>query len=392
MLLEAIGVNYPPCSFYDKPTESSVYPVTIGGAKPTGMKEIAFTNWPERLAQAPLSDRQKESFAITIRWYLSFCRRGRGGVTLQSARDFIEWAREKKHPEPWKLESWREAIRWFFRAAKDAKDAEAQKDKSRVEVSNSNAPGEPSNPPTGEAPAPSGGAPTSAAPGWKTAFLTTVRRRHYSYRTERSYLVWLERFARFCRSDQLADRGGEDIKAFLDALALDQRLSASSQRQALNAVVFLLREVFGKELGDFSDYRRSKVRPHVPVWLTPAEMRALLDQLDERWALMTRVAFGGGLRLMELLRLRVKDVDLEEEIMTVRGGKGEKDRLVPLAHVTIEPLRVHLQAIRQVYDADRRQQVAGVWLPAGLARPVNVEYSAQIWRNRNRVDSATRSR
>ena len=302
MLLEAIGVNYPPCSFYDKPTESSVYPVTIGGAKPTGMKEIAFTNWPERLAQAPLSDRQKESFAITIRWYLSFCRRGRGGVTLQSARDFIEWAREKKHPEPWKLESWREAIRWFFRAAKDAKDAEAQKDKSRVEVSNSNAPGEPSNPPTGEAPAPSGGAPTSAAPGWKTAFLTTVRRRHYSYRTERSYLVWLERFARFCRSDQLADRGGEH------------------------------------------------------------------NQLDQRWALMTRVAFGGGLRLMELLRLRVKDVDLEQKIMTVRGGKGDKDRLVPLAHVTIEPLRAHLQAIRQVYDADRRQQVAGVWLPSGLAR------------------------
>ncbi|MDA1277842.1 MAG: tyrosine-type recombinase/integrase, partial [Verrucomicrobia bacterium] len=80
------------------------------------------------------------------------------------------------------------------------------------------------------------------------------------------------------------------------------------------------------------------------------------------------VAFGGGLRLMELLRLRVKDVDLEQEIMTVRGGKGDKDRLVPLAHVTIEPLRAHLQAIRQVYDADRRKQVAGVWLPAGLAR------------------------
>ncbi|MDA1276013.1 MAG: integron integrase, partial [Verrucomicrobia bacterium] len=158
------------------------------------------------------------------------------------------------------------------------------------------------------------------------------------------------------------------IKAFLDALALDQRLSASSQRQALNAVVYLLREVFGKELGDFSDYRRSKVRPHVPVWLTPAEMRALLDQLDERWALMTRVAFGGGLRLMELLRLRVKDVDLEQETLTVRGGKGDKDRLAPLAHVTIEPLRGHLQAIRQVYDADRGQQVAGVWLPAGLAR------------------------
>jgi site-specific recombinase XerD len=81
------------------------------------------------------------------------------------------------------------------------------------------------------------GSPNSGNPGWKTAFLTVVRRRHYSYRTEQSYLVWLERFARFCKSDDLRQRGPEDIKAFLDDLALDQRLSASGQRQALNAVV-----------------------------------------------------------------------------------------------------------------------------------------------------------
>jgi integron integrase len=182
--------------------------------------------------------------------------------------------------------------------------------------------------------------------------------------------VWLERFARFCGSEDLARRGADDIKAFLDALALDQRLSASSQRQALNAVVFLLREVFGQELGDFSDYRRARMRPHAPTWLTRGEMDLLLQSLEANgvWALMTRVAFGGGLRLMELLRLRVKDVDLEQEIITVRGGKGDKDRFVPLAHVAVEPLRAHVACMRRVYDADRRQQVAGVWLPDGLER------------------------
>lgn len=149
---------------------------------------------------------------------------------------------------------------------------------------------------------------------------------------------------------------------------MDAQLSASSQRQALNAVVFFLREVCGQELGDFSDYRRAPVRPHAPTWLTRAEIQALLAQLDPPWGLMTQVAFGGGLRLMELLRLRVKDVDLEQEIITVRGGKGDKDRLVPLAHAAVEGLRAHLEKTRRVYDEDRRANVAGVWLPDALGR------------------------
>jgi len=290
------------------------------------MKEIDFPGWPERLAQAALPDRQKQSFAATLRWYLSFCRRSRGGVNVQSARDFIGWAEQTKQPEPWKLERWREAIRWFFR---EAQAAGATRDHPALAPTRTPSQGPSSTPHLEALPdaghtgtRPSGDAPKPLAP-WRTAFLTTVRRRHYSYRTEQSYLGWLERFARFCRTEDLASRGTEDVKAFLDALALDQRLSASSQRQALNAVVFLLREVFGQELGDFSDYRRAKLRPHAPVWLTPSETQALLSELEARWALMTRVAFGGGLRLMELLRLRVKDVDLEQGIITVRAGKGD---------------------------------------------------------------------
>ena len=119
----------------------------------------------------------------------------------------------------------------------------------------------------------------AATANWKEAFLTVIRRRHYSYRTEQSYLVWIERFARQARSGKLEELGEAEIKAFLDAMALDERLSASSQRQALNALVFLFREVFGRELGDFSDFRRAKVRRRVPVWLTQEEVTRLLTGL-----------------------------------------------------------------------------------------------------------------
>jgi integron integrase len=97
-------------------------------------------------------------------------------------------------------------------------------------------------------------------------------------------------------------------------------------------------------------------------------MRRLLDSLRGTWKLMAGVMYGGGLRLMELLRLRVKDVDLIQEIITVRGGKGDKDRLVPLAHATVESLREHLQSVRKIHEADRAAGVAGVWLPEGLSR------------------------
>ncbi len=322
------------------------------------MEEVHFPDWQQWLERAELPERQRQSWAITVRWYLSFCRRGRGGVTHQSARDFIAWAQQVKSPEPWQLESWREALRWFFRTAKATQARGAAESSPPREIEPDLTVAEPN----------ASGGLDPALPAWKRAFLTTVRRRHYSFRTEQSYLVWLERFARFLRSDELEGRGADDIKRFLDHLAGDQRLSASSQRQALNAVVFLLREAFGQELGDFSDYRRAPVRTHVPTWLTRGETESLLAQLAPGWALMAKVAFGGGLRLMELLRLRVKDLDLEQEIITVRGGKGDKDRLVPLAHSVVEPLQAHLGKIRARHEADRRAGVAGVWLPEALAR------------------------
>jgi len=232
------------------------------------MKEIQFRQWPEVLAQADLPERQKASWAITLRWFLNFCRRGRAGVTVQSARDFIAWAEQEKHPQPWQLESWKEAIRWFFLEARSrgAQGDMADRKSSRIPAipparrqESAALNSQPSTSKIGQ------GTSGGGIPAWKAAYLRALRRGHYAYRTEGSYLVWLERFARHCGSDDLQSRGPEDIKAFLDELAVNERLSASSQKQALNAVVFLLHKVYGKDLGDFSDYRRAKVRPHAPT-------------------------------------------------------------------------------------------------------------------------------
>lgn len=331
------------------------------------MREIRFENWVEVLAQANLPERLKESWTVTLRWYLSFCHRSRVSVTAQSAREFVVWAQMVKHAQPWQVEEWKEAIRWFFRAA-NPPVAEA-----KSTVGGKIQPGRRATPTSSRSekevrPGNVAGTEVPPVPEWKNAFLTVVRRRHYSYRTEESYLVWIERFAGQVGKARLEDQGEEQIKSFLNKLALNQRLSASSQRQALNALVFLYREVFGKELGDFSDFRRAKARSHLPVWLTREEMQRLLKSLPGTWRLMAGVMYGGGLRLMELLRLRVKDVDLCQEIITIRGGKGDKDRLVPLAHATVEPLKEHLIGVRKIHEADRAAGMAGVWLPDGLAR------------------------
>ena len=203
------------------------------------MREIRFRNWAEVLARLDLPERQKASWTITIRWYLGFCRRSRAGVTVQSAREFIVWAQQEKQAKPWQVERWKEPIRWYFQQAKASaggQKAEATPDKGANQRANPQQTKPNAQCPTSKLQPQGGNEPRSVRgrqlPAWKIAFLTTVRRRHLSYRTEQSYLVWLERFARFCRTDDLQSRGPEDIKRFLDELALQERLSASSQRQA----------------------------------------------------------------------------------------------------------------------------------------------------------------
>lgn len=321
-------------------------------AEPAGIsiphmeKYSDFSEWSIVLQSEPFPSRQKESFATVIRWYLSFCKRARVRVTKQSARDFIAAAEGQKHPNPKQLESWKEAIRWFFRRANSL-----TKSQSRPQTSFPK-------------PLIEGGQQESLGPeSWRQEFFRVVRIRYYSYATERSYGSWIRRFERHYHPRELLSLGEEEVKEFLSFLAVRQRASSSAQRQALNSLVFLYREVLGRELGDFSDFKRARARSWLPVVLSRSEIRQILDSLTGTQRLMVQVMYGTGMRLRELLQLRVQDLDFQKRMILVRRGKGNKDRIVPLPKGLEEPLRHHLSRIRRLHEQDRHAGVPGVALP-----------------------------
>lgn len=155
----------------------------------------------------------------------------------------------------------------------------------------------------------------------------------------------------------------EDFKKYLTHLAVEKNVAASTQRQAMNALVFFFREVLGREPGDLSGFQASRRAARVPTVLTSGECLRLFDQLEGTTKLMAQLMYGAGLRLMELLRLRVQDLDLERGIVTVRAGKGGKDRVTVLPESLKVPLTSHLERLRRIFEEDRAAGVAGTWLP-----------------------------
>lgn len=193
------------------------------------------------------------------------------------------------------------------------------------------------------------------------------RMRRLSIHTERTYAEWIRRFGRFVQSCPQLSRE-EKLRSWLEQMA--PHCSASTQNQALNAVVFLYRDVLQEPLGELGKWARAKRPKKLPVYLEMPEMSALLAALPSGARLMARFAFGTGLRLNELLSLRMKDVHLMSEHPTVdvRGGKGDKDRVVPLPRTLVMELHDHVQRMRVLYDEDRAACRPGVYLPDGLER------------------------
>jgi integron integrase len=152
----------------------------------------------------------------------------------------------------------------------------------------------------------------------------------------------------------------------LSFLAVEECVAAGTQRQALNAGVFFLREVRKMKLGDFSDYVKADQRKYFPVVYSKNEMKRLLAKMRDKWLLMARLQYGCGLRVSELCRLRVKDIDLERGKLYIRASKGDKDRCVPLPKSLHEPLLVHLEAVRKVHESDRAAKLPGVYMPGAL--------------------------
>jgi len=225
-------------------------------------------------------------------------------------------------------------------------------------------------PPGAPSPSPARPAPDSAAdPAVHLAEMQRVLRlRHYSHRTQRAYLGWARRYFRYLGPARAKSPAAEDVKAFLSFLATRNRVSASTQNQAFNALLFLHRYVLCIELGDMGATVRARRGQKLPVVLSIDEVRAILAQLSGTRRLMIELIYGGGLRLSELLQLRVKDIDFDAGTITVRSGKGDKDRATLLPQRLYPVLREHLRKVKALQERDLAAGAGDAPLPDALRR------------------------
>jgi integron integrase len=195
-----------------------------------------------------------------------------------------------------------------------------------------------------------------------------MRARHYSRRTEKAYVAWIRRFIFFHRKRHPLEMGAGEVTQFLSSLVVDKNVAASTQNQALSAILFLYRDVLEQDLPWLDDVVRSKRPARLPVVLTREEVRAVLQRMHGVPRLMAILLYGAGLRLLECARLRVKDVDFPRNQITVRAGKGDKDRITMLPAVIKDALAKHLEVVKRQHQFDLEHGAGWVELPWALAR------------------------
>jgi integron integrase len=196
----------------------------------------------------------------------------------------------------------------------------------------------------------------------------TLRARHYSRRTEQAYLAWIRRFILFHRKRHPAEMGEAEINMFLSHLAIKGRVSASTQTQALSALLFLYRHVLYKEIGPLEGLIRARKPRRLPVVLSKSEVRTVIDELHGEIRIIVILMYGAGLRLMECLQLRVKDLDFVANNIIVRDGKGNRDRITMLPESVKDSLQMHLKHVRRIHRSDVHAGWGRVYMPYALDR------------------------
>lgn len=206
-----------------------------------------------------------------------------------------------------------------------------------------------------------------------------LRIRHYSLRTEDAYVDWVRRFILFHGKRHPRDMGAPEVQAFLSHMAVARGVSPSTQNQAKAALLFLYRHALEADLPWLTEVIQAKRQPRLPIVLTPGEVSLLFDQMEGGMALVAQVLYGTGMRLMECLRLRVKDVEFDRREILVREGKGGKDRVTMLPERLVKPLRAHLDKVRAVHETDLAEGFGEVWLPDALAEKFKAAPRAWGW-------------
>jgi integron integrase len=215
---------------------------------------------------------------------------------------------------------------------------------------------------------PTAGASDMGGPPWEQALVRRIREKHLAWKSEKTYRGWCRRFIATCGDKPLAQLDHGDVRRWLSDLAVKERVAVATQSQALNAVVFFFREVLKRDPGDFSDFTRARKGRKVPTVLSQAECKRLFETMDGSYRLMTELMYASGLRLTELLRLRIKDVDLERLQLAVQFGKGSKSRLTMIPPKLAPALTAHRERLRELYKKDREANLPGVELPEALER------------------------
>jgi integron integrase len=206
-----------------------------------------------------------------------------------------------------------------------------------------------------------------------------LRTRHYSKRTETTYLLWIKRYIFFHNKRHPAEMAEPEVNQFLTNLAVKEKVSASTQNQALSALLFLYRSVIERPLGDLGTVIRARKSKRLPVVFTRAEVKTVLDQMHGEQRLIAVLMYGTGMRLMECLRLRVKDIDFGASEITIREGKGDKDRRTMLPDKSRGELQRHLARVKQIHERDLAAGYGRVPLPYALARKYRNASSEWGW-------------
>lgn len=364
---------------------------------------VVFEDWESVLNAevAPELRRRYREAIVKFRYWLT--QTGKN-ATAEAFKEHLDWKKSYLAPEEYALR--REALRWYYRRGRErmksrqphcttvgadtAHSLSATYQPVAKGVTPDGSPGAArsrlalSVDSRDEATIndePSIGAADLGGPPWERELVRRIREQHLSWKTEKTYRAWAWRFIRACGNRPVEELGREDIRRWLSDLAVRERVSAGTQRQALNAIVFLFREALGRDPGDFSDFARARRGRQVPTVLTPEECRRLFDQLSGTYRLMAQLQYAAGLRVSELLRLRVKDVDIERLQLAIQFGKGNKSRLTMIPSKLAPALKAHRERLRALHARDRAAGLAGVALPEGLERkwPRAGEKFAWFW-------------
>ena len=204
--------------------------------------------------------------------------------------------------------------------------------------------------------------------GLLTRIVRVLRVRNYSKRTEQVYLMWAQRFLWFVEGLAEDKVSESQVRAFLEYLAIERRVSPNTQKQALNALAFLFKFGLERELGEIGDFVKARKVQRLPVVLSKKEVKALFEQLSSTHYLMAGLLYGSGLRLMECARLRVQDIDFDYQQIMVRNGKGFKDRVVPLPLRLVDKLREQIKQVQAIHQADLALNIDGVYMPYAMER------------------------